>query len=317
MLERLVREDVLTEVQAAQLLRLWDDGRIGPDNLPLSPAEGAVRLSRDDAVRAMHNLLSRPEVAASIGYAFAQTSAEGVTAQQMSTVLGRLSEARRDRMAQDVIDIFHEEAEERASRYLLSDRYDDGMRRWHTAMREAVRDDLLRMAELGKGDVLDEQDLNRLAGVMREQEGYLQRFAEEVKAREIMAENAETIARREAQQGAEEWTEEMIEERIATLRSQPMSEAQIKQRARMYAGHGRTEYWEARSEEQGEGMVAHYVSQDDDGTCSRCVAAEQNGPYPAGSGHPVPGSATCLGRGACRCRLRFSYDPELYEQLVA
>ena len=309
MLGDLVADGTITDAERQEVLRLWDAGEITAADLPLSTREGLLGLNEWLALAAVLDILqrfniirqaqrvqalasvlrrageamARQEGAAAVEQAAREAGERG--RRRVAEALGGLPDSRRDRLARDMIGVFHEEAESRTSRYLLSGRYDDGMRRWHTAMRSAVRDDLLRMAQLAKGGPLDAQDLNRLGDAWVEQQGYMLRFAEEVAAKEVLGE--------------------------------PMSEAQIKQRMKMYAGHGYSEYWRTRSEEAGAGYVIVYRAVDDGGTCGDCLDAEMRGPYPAGTPHPVPGASTCQGRGHCRCHLELSYDPDRYEQLIS
>jgi len=202
----------------------------------------------------------------------------------VNEILEGLPFQRKRRLARDFVDYFHEEANQRTEKYLFGD-FDDGLRRWQVAMREAMRDDLMAMAAAGKGRTLNEDDLNRLGRVWRRQQSHLQRFAEEI------------AARREA--------------------GSPMTKKQIKARARMYAGSTYTTYWRWTGEQYGVGYLVEYDAVDDGGTCSPCLEAERNSPYLATEPFPLPGSATCLGRGHCRCELDFRLDQEAYRNLEA
>jgi hypothetical protein len=154
--------------------------------------------------------------------------------EEANEILKGLSFQHKRRLARDFVDFFHQEANQRTEQYLFGD-FDDGLRRWQVAMREAMRDDLMAMAAAGKGHPLHEDDLNRLGRVWRRQQSHLQRFAEEI------------AARREA--------------------GNPMTEKQIKARARMYAGAEYSAFWRFASEEKGQGWVVDWHSQDDGGVC--------------------------------------------------
>ena len=197
-------------------------------------------------------------------------------------ILEGLPFSRKRKLARDFVDMFSQEAESRVDRYLFGD-YDDGMRRFHIAMREASRDDLMALAAIGKGRPLDAADLNRLGVAWRKQQAHLQRFTEEI------------AARREA--------------------GDPMTRKQIKARARMYQGMGYSAFWRFASEERGQGWVVEWVARDDPITCSGCRHWEDISPFPAGSPHPLPGSPACFGLGNCRCELRFEFDPQKYSEI--
>ena len=197
-------------------------------------------------------------------------------------ILRGLPFSRKRRLARDFADIFGNEANRRTDNLLFGN-YNDGMRRWHLSMREAIRDDLMAMAAIGKGQPLDAADLNRLGVAWRKQQAHLQRFAEEI------------TARREA--------------------GNPMTRKQIKARARMYGGAQYAAFWRFAGEEKGQGWVVIWHSQDDGGVCSRCLSADHDmSPLPAGYPHPVPGYPWCRGGGACRCWLTFRFDPEAFAE---
>ncbi len=94
-----------------------------------------------------------------------------------------------------------------------------------------------------------------------------------------------------------------------------MSEAAIRSRAVLYGQTGVGSFWRGSQPAAGDGWITHYDALDDDGTCGKCSEAERNGPYIMGSNHPVPGSV-CLGRGRCRCSLRYEYNPAVYSRLT-
>lgn len=193
-----------------------------------------------------------------------------------------MSSAQRRRTAYDILDIFRDEAGRRTSQLLFSDRYNDGLRRWQTAMRGAIRGDILTFAELGKGAPLDQADLRRLQPAIQRQMAHLQRFAEEI------------AAKREA--------------------GNPMSEDQVRARLRMYSGDALSEYYRAAEAGLDDGFVVRYDAIDDNRTCMPCIEAEEGSPYLPGRG-PFPGADTCLGRGHCRCTRIPEFSPQEAERL--
>jgi len=228
-----------------------------------------------DRLRVRYQLIGGPS-----GEADQETREEA--REGVNEILEGLPFRRKRRLARDFVDYFHEEANQRAEQYLFGG-FDDGLRRWQVAIREAMRDDLMAMAAAGKGRTLNESDLNRLGRVWRRQQSHLQRFAEEI------------AARREAEK--------------------PMTKKQIKARSRMYAGAEYSAFWRFAGEEKGQGWTVEWHSQDDGGVCPRCLIADKTmSPFPAGYPHPVPGSPWCRGGGACRCWLTFSFDPEAFAE---
>lgn len=97
-----------------------------------------------------------------------------------------------------------------------------------------------------------------------------------------------------------------------------LSVAAVAARSKMYGAVGWGAHWQAAEQSvvNADGMIVHYIARDDGRTCSPCFGAERNGPYRAGSNHPVPGSV-CRGGGFCRCELRFETNPEIYARLAA
>ena len=102
---------------------------------------------------------------------------------------------------------------------------------------------------------------------------------------------------------------------VTLIAGKVMSEAAIRSRAVLYGQTGVGSFWRGAQPAAGTGWITHYDALDDDGTCSPCSEAERNGPYIMGSDHPVPGSV-CLGRGRCRCKLRYEFNPTVYARLT-
>lgn len=101
---------------------------------------------------------------------------------------------------------------------------------------------------------------------------------------------------------------------VGRLVGNMLSEATIAARSTLYGATGWGAYWRG-AEPEGYGQIVYYDAVDDAGTCGPCTDAERGGPYLVGSNYPRPGEV-CLGRGRCRCTLRFVYDPEVYKRLT-
>jgi hypothetical protein len=161
------------------------------------------------------------------------------------------------------------------------------VRRFHVAMRQAIREDALALAQLGAGGPLTSEDAARLARAVAEQEAYLRRFVDEVAAREALQAAGGRAA---------------------------MSRAQVAARARSYGGNARAQFWQAAGARQRAGIVADYIARDDPMTCGPCIDAQRGSPWlPAEC--PAPG-AVCLGGGACRCSIHYREDAAEYARLT-
>lgn len=100
----------------------------------------------------------------------------------------------------------------------------------------------------------------------------------------------------------------------AAIAAGGLSVAAIIARSKLYGGVGWAAYWQGADSVQTNNVVVYYVARDDDRTCARCLEAERNGPYRAGTNHPFPGDV-CLGGGHCRCELRYEVNAELWARL--
>lgn len=148
----------------------------------------------------------------------------------------------------------------------------------HANFLDEVVNDLYREATLGLGRELLPSELARLRRTIVEQSAYLQRFMDEVAFRNIIG--------------------------------NPYSEKYILARIKQYKGEGITQFYRfaETSLESRNDTIIRYISVDDGGTCHKCIAAQNGGPYLPGRG-PMPGSDTCLGRGHCRCRREPETNP--------
>lgn len=166
-------------------------------------------------------------------------------------------------------------------------------RAWHLAQRYHVVQHLVQQAVLGYRGSIPGFDIDRLQALLQRELGYLDRFADQITARQ--------------------------------LSGKPFSAEYIANRAEAYAGTGRGEFYRALERQRDLlsrfqpadvaddfGLVAEYIALDDNSTCNPCHQAQ--GIYPLGVG-PFPG-AVCLGRSHCRCRRVIRYDPVAYRALV-
>lgn len=152
---------------------------------------------------------------------------------------------------------------------------------WQTQMRELVRAHMIQQTQMGLGRAISPSEGAALFETINGQLAFLSRFAEELT--------------------------------IKLLLEQPMSQQQVAARSDLYAGAGRAAWYQAQDTDLPDGWIVDYESVDDKGTCSRCLAAQQAGPYLPGEG-AQPGDV-CLGRGQCRCKRVPRYDPETAARL--
>ena len=158
-----------------------------------------------------------------------------------------------------------------------------GIRQWTRRMGEAVRQNLLELAELGAGRALTSAELRRLREALLTEYAHLDRFADQIAFRALLG--------------------------------RPMSKRQIRDRMRQYAGSGIGFFYTFLEEQLGDGYVIDYVSNDDGGTCTPCLTADLNSPYLPTQG-PMPG-VVCVAHGKCRCERTPRFDPIAAQALGA
>ena len=153
---------------------------------------------------------------------------------------------------------------------------------WQQRMADAISNHSLRQAALGRGATMSKAEAIRFSNDrIRPQLAFLQRFADELA--------------------------------LSNATGQPMTAAQIANRAALYAGDGRASWFQEHERRNARpGYVVRYRSRDDGGTCGRCLSAE--GTYAAGEG-PMPGDV-CQGHGRCRCTRELVLDQAAYQQLT-
>ena len=260
LLARLVADDDLTELDAADLLAQFDAGEITdvPSVLPLAEA---IREPSDDntglAIVALLILLTS----------------------RRQTVLRRFAPITSLNLANAIQDTFAGRVTALAGRLATGDLV---LAQWQRTMLDEVEIHTLQQMFLANGNqVLTGAQQARLRTIVQEQGAYLQRFADQAALR--------------IGQGT------------------PFTEGYLANRATLYAGAGRGEYFRsnteamlARGDITGDVLI-YYISRDDRNTCSPCLDAEHRGPYRVDSPYPVPGQV-CLGAGSCRCTLEYRYE---------
>lgn len=330
----------VSEAEAARLLELYDRGQIEDEDLPL-PLAAAVagRGSRLLVEAARRSTEALRELAERV--VRGQTSLQAAAAEELSeSAAGEVSEDAIEEAVDQIqsAGILSDEDAGPSRTVPISERrrfvitvmedfdgdvFDDaraviegdlGAEEWHERMLERVRRDLLQQARLGKGRRLTVQELEELQDVMDDQAERLKRFADEIAARNELAENAEAAARRQLREEGEEVTEEAVEELAEEFRARKMTTDQVAARSRMYKGRGYETFWRKNEEQiEGSDVVVDYRAVDDSATCGPCQAAEAGSPYLPGEG-PMPGSI-CLGGGHCRCERTRRVDAEAAAQL--
>lgn len=290
LLARLVARDTLSQAEADAVLDAFGDGTL---DVAWPDAATALAPLYDDLAAAailaalygaLGRLAARSRGAERLARLFRSTIKRG--AESAYQALAALPPAQGRDLAEALLATFDREARRRAA---LIPSYRDGVRRFHVAMRQAVRQDTLALAQLGTGRPLSPAQRARLTQRLRVQDAYLQRFVEEVAAREAVAAAGGRAA---------------------------MSEKQIAARARTYAGSARGAYFEAaQGQYEGRaGFVIHFEGADDPNNCSACAAAMDASPYLPGQA-PNPGDV-CFGGGLCRHYLRVEESPALYAELT-
>ena len=267
LLARLVTDGDISEAQAAAILAYW---RTRPSAelarvLPLALADGVGVLEDDDDAPWLPVLLL-------VGGGYAERT--------------RRLDALQDAHAAEVA--------------RLADELDAGrltVAQWQAATRRANAA-LLDAARALAGGRVTVQMQRYMARVEREQAAYLQRFADGVSARALVAAAPAAGGAARALPVLLAWTA-----------------AYIARRAASYSGRARGVFFAAQEAGAalGPGWVVHYQARDDGSTCSPCRDAD--GYYLPGQG-PLPGEI-CYGGGACRCVRVPVYDPARYAQLLA
>jgi len=187
----------------------------------------------------------------------------------------------RQRLYEDARDDYEERMAEATKAYKDGD---ITMREWHAEMRDAVVAFGVTAAIIARGGPLTAEERGALQADTDQQMGFLRRYADTAAVKEALddIEDSEEVA---------------------------LSEGQMQNRSSQYAYLGIAAFWTATADEQDDGMIARYISQDDGGTCSPCLEADFGGPY-LPENVPTPG-VVCVANGRCRCVVEYEFAPEV------
>lgn len=247
---RAVKDNFLTEQDASALLRKFDAGEIDQSMLPIPLDEAITSTTEDDAQKGILAL-----------------TVLGVVS---NGVFKRLTESQQERTATTLQERFAKEVRGFAYKSL------EDLGGWQRSMSRTVQEHIIQQSLLGRLRPLSAEEIKTLDSVIRTQQAFASRFADEQASR--------------------------------LLQGNPFSVDYIGARSEQYNGEARAEFYRAKEGEAEEGTVFDYISVDDNGTCQPCLDAELASPYLAGDG-AMPGDV-CEGRGFCRCTREERFDPE-------
>jgi hypothetical protein len=298
-LERAVIEHFLTEQQAAQLLRRFDDGDLNEEDYP-APLNEVIQESSHDHMLSIW--LTIASLAAMLGIARAGKRDE-IQDQYQARMRGLAVQMTRGELR-------------------IAD--------WSTRSAVTTQDYMLKMAMLGRRGPLDPQALDRVSQAVKEEQAYISRFMDDVAARRMRTDLAfdeaglrtvadkiteilDKIERDRSKLNEIAPAELLSDAEKAFLLDERMSELQASARAALYGGSGRGLWFNEQEAGLDDGWIVDYIAVDDSGTCSPCHEAEIQGPYLPNQGPEV--SEVCEGFGHCRCERVPRYDPEIARRL--
>lgn len=277
-LERLVRRGKLTEQEAGDILRKYDEGEFTEDDLPLDDSDALILIT--------------------LGILFLSLMPPHLLSFSLPA---RSRYDERFRAGDDLLAT----AEQLAAK-LAKDR---NYRAFHSDAMEAVKENLIRQLVLGKGAQLTPDE------IARAQAGTLTR--EEIRAitqRVITPNDIQRVQDEALNQSA--YLKRFVEEAAAREKAgKPYNEAYVKNRFQMYGGAGIGMFFQTIEAPLGPGWVINYIAIDDDFTCTPCIKADEEGPYLPGEG-PLPG-VICLGKRRCRCNRVPEFNPDEYRRLIS
>jgi len=265
LLTRAVRDGWLTEEEAHDLLARYDQGE-GIFDAPLE---------LEDAITGIDQETDRDWLAAAVllGLAFISRT---------NRVLihdGHFARMERANQTQTDFEINARALAEGLANGVLT------VAEWQAEMSEELRYYITAMYQLGlsvPADQLTATQLTRLSNLIRQEQAYLSRFADQIA--------------------------------VKLLQGNKLSGKGLALRSWLYAGSGRGLFFAAEEEAQRlqPGWVCYYEAIGDTNTCIPC--RESVGYYLPTQG-PMPGQV-CLGHGRCRCRRLWLYDPQRYQELT-
>jgi len=156
-------------------------------------------------------------------------------------------------------------------------------RDWHRGMIRLVKNNALKNEMLGRERVLTSSEKKSLFSKLTPELERLQKWADDIGLKRMI--------------------------------HQDISIDGLVARGNLYAGFGRSLFYETAGESAVDFIVEDYISVDDAGTCSSCLEAQDNGPYLPSEG-PMPG-VICEGFGNCRCERQQRVDRIAWLTLTA
>lgn len=254
-LVRLVADGFVDETEAADLLRRFDAGDIDEDTLPLPLNETITPTTEDDVNKAAIILVTL-----------------GILSRAGDAIrFPRMTERQQEQTATRLQDRFADKVRGYAKDLIES----KNLPAWQTSMSQSVQEHIIQQNLMGRLRPLTSEEIRDLDSVIRTQQAFLSRFADE--------------------------------QSIRALQDNPMSEAYIGARSEYYNGEPWTMFFRAKEEDAEDGTVYDYESVDTPSTCQPCLDAEAAGPYLPGEG--VFPSEVCEGGGFCRCRRVARHSP--------
>lgn len=256
-LTRAVNESFITEAEAVELLKKFDAGDIDEPMLPLPLDEAVTETTEQDMTSALLVLVTLGII--SKGFKFP-----------------RMSEKQQEQAATRLQDRFAGIVRGLAPVAL------ENVSGWQATFGRTIQEHIIQQAVMGRLRPLLPSELATLDRVIRAQQAFASRFADEHAAGLLMGNS--------------------------------FSVEYIGHRSELYNGEARAEFYRQKEEEEAEdGTVYDYISVDDNGTCQPCLDAEAAGPYLAGEGE-YPGTV-CEGRGFCRCTREARFAPDEAREL--
>lgn len=271
-LARAVRDQLITETQAIELIRQFDDGTLDLDNLPLGLDAGDED-ERDAVVAVIPWLISFGVVSGSI-----QSRALAEQLVLLDLALRSMPESTKILIREALREEFKTEAARLAGIAAGGD-----VARWQKRMADLIRRNSIEQRIIGSSRLLGAGEIAQVEASIERQLAFLSRFADQIAL---------------ARASGKPLSEEYIANRSTLYGGNGYAE--------FFRGEG-AEFLETTSDLSN--WVYYYVSVDDDSTCGPCLAAEAAGPYGSDDPFiPYPGDI-CLGGARCRCSLIAVYDP--------
>lgn len=255
-LARCVADNFITEDEAVALLKKFDAGELDEKTLPLPLNKTITETTEDDVKRAALILVTLGILSAVNG----------------SFRFPRMSERQQERTATGLQDRFAVTVRKYARDLVES----NDLPAWQISMSQTLQEHIVQQAMMGRLRELTPSEIATLDSVVKTQQAFLSRFADEQASR--------------------------------VLQDNPWSEGYIGSRSEQYNGEARAEFYRQKESDSEDGTVYDYISVDDNGTCQSCLDAEAAGPYLPNDG-PMP-AELCEGSGFCRCRREARFSPQ-------